>query len=63
MCRCCRARKEIEDNVVYVGEKGYLYNRGIPVTCADACIVPAIRVDLNKAKLTVVEDIRGDASR
>ena len=42
-----------EDNVVYVGEKGYLYNRGIPVTCADACIVPAIRVDLDKAKLTV----------
>lgn len=32
------------DNVVYVGEKGYLYNRGIPVTCADAEIVPAIRV-------------------
>ena len=42
-----------EDNVVYVGEKGYLYNRGIPVICADACIVPAIRIELDKAMLTV----------
>ncbi len=34
-------------NVVYAGELGYIYNRGIPVTCRDACIVPAVRVDLN----------------
>jgi len=40
-----------------VGEKGYLYNRGIPVTCMDAGIVPAIRVDLNAAKLVQAEDI------
>lgn len=46
-----------QDNVVYVGEKGYLYNRGIPVTCMDAGIVPAIRVDLNAAKLAQAEDI------
>ena len=49
-----------EDNVVYVGEKGYLYNRGIPVTCADACIVPAIRVELDKELLTVTENIKGN---
>ena len=48
-----------EDNVVYVGEKGYLYNRGIPVTCADACIVPAIRVELDRELLTVTDDIKG----
>ena len=40
-------------NVVYAGELGYIYNRGIPVTCKDACIVPAIRVDLHTAKLTL----------
>jgi len=45
------------DNVVYVGEKGYLYNRGIPVTCPDAGIVPAIRVRLGKAQMTQVSDI------
>ena len=46
-----------QDNVVYVGEKGYLYNRGIPVTCADATLVPAIRVRLGKAPIIRVEDI------
>lgn len=45
------------DNVVYVGEKGYLYNRGIPVTCPDAMIVPAIRVRLGAAPITRVADI------
>ena len=25
-------------NVVYVGESGYIYNRGIPVTCQDAAL-------------------------
>ncbi|MBO5520820.1 MAG: hypothetical protein J5973_04005, partial [Eubacterium sp.] len=46
-----------QDNVVYVGEKGYLYNRGIPVTCPDAGIVPVIRVRLGAAPCTRVEDI------
>lgn len=45
------------DNVVYVGEKGYLYNRGIPVTCRDAGIVPAIRVRLGTGLMTRTEDI------
>ena len=45
------------DNVVYVGEKGYLYNRGIPVTCGDAGIVPAIRVRLGDVLIMQVEDI------
>ncbi|MBR6088443.1 MAG: hypothetical protein IKP86_00820, partial [Anaerolineaceae bacterium] len=36
-------------NVVYVGELGYIYNRGIPVTCQDAGLVPAIRIDLETA--------------
>lgn len=35
------------DNVVYVSENGYLYNRGIPVTCRDAGIVPAIWIRLS----------------
>ncbi len=45
------------DNVVYVGEKGYLYNRGIPVTCRDAGIVPAIRVRLGTGQLIRTQDI------
>ena len=51
-----------QDNVVYVGEKGYLYNRGIPVTCMDAGIVPALRVRLGAAPITCVQDI-GDTER
>ena len=46
-----------QDNIVYVGEKGYLYNRGIPVTCPDALIVPAIRVQLGAAALEKAPDI------
>ncbi len=46
-----------QDNVVYVGEKGYLYNRGIPVTCRDAGIVPAIRIRLGAAPVNRAEDI------
>ena len=46
-----------QDNVVYVGEKGYLYNRGIPVTCTDAGIVPVIRVRLGTGLMTRTEDI------
>ena len=38
-------------NVVYSGELGYIYNRGIPVTCRDASIVPAMRVDLDSEQL------------
>lgn len=45
------------DNVVYVGEKGYLYNRGIPVTCRDAGIVPSIRVRLGTGLMTRVDDL------
>jgi len=45
------------DNVVYVGEKGHLYNRGIPVTCRDAGIVPVIRVRLGHCPLKRAEDI------
>ena len=46
-----------QDNIVYVGEKGYLYNRGIPVKCSDAGIVPAIRLRLGVAPFSRVEDI------
>ncbi len=46
-----------QDNVVYVGEKGYLYNRGIPVTCADAGIVPVIRIQRGSSLYTRGEDI------
>ena len=45
------------DNTVYVGEKGYLYNRDIPVTCADAGIVPVIRIRLDVAQYQRVMDI------
>ena len=45
------------DNVVYAGEKGYLYNRGIPVTCSDAGIVPVIRVRLGASPMEQAEDI------
>ena len=47
------------DNVVYVGEKGYLYNRGIPVTCKDAGIVPAIRIKLDGSSYVREADITG----
>ena len=46
-----------QDNTVYVGEMGYLYNRGIPVICKDAGIVPAIRVQLDANLMTRAEDI------
>ncbi|MBR3277950.1 MAG: hypothetical protein IKG01_03435 [Lachnospiraceae bacterium] len=47
-----------QDNVVYVGEKGYLYNRGISVTCSDAGIVPVIRVQLGYCPLMRVENVK-----
>ena len=36
-------------NVVYVDESGYLYNRGILVTCADAALLPALVLDLDSS--------------
>ena len=36
-------------NVVYVGESGDTYNRGIVVTCNDAAVLPAITLNLSKA--------------
>ena len=36
-------------NVVYAGESGDTYNRGIVVTCNDAAVLPAITLDLAKA--------------
>lgn len=50
------------DNVVYVGEKGYLYNRGIPVTCADAGVAPVIRIPADCPLYTVAGDINIDHS-
>ena len=37
------------DNVVYVDESGYMYNRGILVTCTDAAVVPALVLDLDSS--------------
>ena len=34
-------------NVVYVDESGYMYNRGILVTCGDAAVIPALVLDLD----------------
>lgn len=34
-------------NVVYVNESGYMYNRGILVTCRDAAVIPALVLDLD----------------
>ena len=36
-------------NVVYVDESGYMYNRGILVTCADAAVIPALFLDLDSS--------------
>jgi len=36
-------------NVVYVDESGYMYNRGILVTCQDAAIIPALVLDLDSS--------------
>ncbi len=51
------------DNIVYVGEKGYLYNRGIPVTCMDAGIVPAVRIRLGACPVERVADITSRPDR
>ncbi len=34
-------------NVVYVDESGYMFNRGILVTCRDAAVIPALILDLD----------------
>ena len=33
-------------NAVYVGDVGDIYNRGMPVTCPDALIMPALRLSI-----------------
>lgn len=38
-----------QQNVVYVCEYGYIYNRGINVRSVDAGVLPAIKIDLSKA--------------
>ena len=37
------------DNVVYVDESGYMYNRGSLVTCSDAAVIPALVLDLDSS--------------
>ena len=44
-------------NVVYVGESGDTYNRGIVVTCNDAAVLPAITLDLSKADYQPAEPV------
>ena len=44
-------------NVVYVGESGDTYNRGIVVTCNDAAVLPAITLDLSKATWQPAEPV------
>lgn len=36
-------------NVVYADESGYMYNRGILVTCSDAAVIPALVLDLDSS--------------
>ena len=38
-------------SVTYICDFGYIYNRGTDVSCNDSGVLPAIRVDLNKARL------------
>jgi hypothetical protein len=44
-------------NVVYVGETGDTYNRGIVVTCNDAATLPAIILNLSKADYQPAEPV------
>ena len=44
-------------NVVYVGESGDTYNRGIVVTCNDSAVLPAITLDLSKADYQPAEPV------
>ena len=46
-----------KSNVVYVGESGDTYNRGIVVTCNDAAVLPAITLDLSKADYQPAEPV------
>jgi len=43
--------------LLYVGESGDTYNRGIVVTCNDAAVLPAITIDLTKASWTVTTPV------
>ena len=45
-------------NVVYVGESGDTYNRGIVVTCNDAAVLPALTLNLSKADYLPAEPVR-----
>ena len=36
-----------ENCLVYVDESGWMYNRGILVTCRDAAVLPALVLDLD----------------
>ena len=44
-------------NVVYVGESGDTYNRGIVVTCNDATVLPAITLNLSIANYQKAEPV------
>ena len=44
-------------NVVYVGESGDTYNRGIVVTCNDAAVLPAITLNLSSANYQKAEPV------
>ena len=37
-------------NAAYICDFGYLYVRGTSVTCDDAAVLPAITVDLSRAR-------------
>jgi len=36
-------------NVVYIDESGYMFNRGILATCPDAAVIPALILDLDSS--------------
>ena len=42
-----RTTGHTHSNEVYVDESGYMFNRGILVTCKDAAIIPALVLGLN----------------
>lgn len=48
------------DNVTYVCEFGYLYNRGTLVTCSDAGIIPAVCIDLSTSKYKAAGTVCSD---
>ena len=52
-----------QSNVTYICDFGYIYNRGTFVTCNDAGILPAIRVDLAKAALVDAGTVSSDGTQ